>query len=147
MTVAIWDDSYRTGNKIVDAQHQELFRMVNELHDAIVAGKGREVMSPTLVKLANYTVEHFQEEERLMHEVNYPGLEGHQGKHKDLTDKVIALIGKYQTGEAVLAITLSRFLANWLTDHIKKEDIALIRYVQAHRGALADSSAVLTAAR
>lgn len=46
--------------------------MVNDLHDAIMTGKSKEILTPTLTKLANYTIEHFQSEENLMAGVNYP---------------------------------------------------------------------------
>jgi len=132
MAIAVWDDSFKTGYKVVDTQHQELFRMVNELHDAIVTGKGKEQMGPTLEHLANYTVEHFKAEEELMQKVGYPAYPQHHAKHIDLTNEVVDLIKKYKEGHMVLSTTLSNFLANWLRHHIKEEDIALIRWVQTH---------------
>jgi len=60
MTFATWDDSFRTDDRFVDAQHQELFRMVNDLYDAIVGGKGKEVLTSTLENLIGYTVEHLR---------------------------------------------------------------------------------------
>jgi len=132
MGIAKWDDSYKTGHKIVDTQHQELFRMVNELHDAIVANKSKQILQPTLEKLAKYTIEHFRSEETLMTEVKYPAINPHKRKHDELTKQVKELIEKYQTGKAVLSMTLSNFLADWLRHHIKEDDMALIKYVQAH---------------
>jgi len=140
--IAKWDDSYKTGHKIVDTQHQELFRMVNELHDGIVANKGKEILQPTLEKLAKYTIEHFRSEEALMTEVKYPALSAHKRKHDDLTKQVKELIEKYRTGKAVLSMTLSNFLADWLRHHIKEDDMALIKYLQAHPGGLAAKSGV-----
>lgn len=84
MPIAKWDDSYRTGHVLVDRQHQELFRMVNELHDAIIEGKGNDVLAPTLKKLAKYTVEHFRDEEVLMASINYPMLVPHKKNMKIL---------------------------------------------------------------
>lgn len=132
MAVAVWDDSFRTGHKVVDTQHQELFQMVNELHDAIIAGKGKEHMGPTLEHLANYTVQHFRSEEELMKQVSYPAQAQHKAKHVSLTNEVVDLIKKYKEGNLVLSTTLSTFLANWLRHHIKEDDIALIKYVKTH---------------
>ena len=133
MPVITWDNSFQTGHPLVDPQHRELFRMVNELHEAIVEGRGREVLNPTLDKLVKYTVDHFGAEESLMREVSYPGYHLHRGKHIDLTKKVADLVGTYQRGELVVSITLSRFLADWLQHHIKEDDMALIRFVQTCR--------------
>jgi hemerythrin len=124
----------------VDAQHQELFRMVNDLHDAIVAGKGKDVLQPTLEKLAKYTMEHFRSEEALMAEIKYPALGTHKNKHDELTRQVKELVEKYRTGKAVLGVTLSSFLADWLRHHIKEDDMALIKYTQTHPVALTAKS-------
>lgn len=132
MAIAVWDDSYRTGNLTVDNQHQELFRMVNDLHAAIMAGTGKEILTPTVTKLAKYTLDHFACEEALMMKVNYPGLAEHRQKHEELTRQVKELAEKYSAGKIVLTITLSNFLADWLRHHIKKHDVALVKYVRAH---------------
>ena len=137
MDIAIWNDSYKTGHAMVDKQHEGLFKMVNELHAAILDERGKEVLTPTLEKLAKYTVEHFQSEEALMNRVQYPGLSAHKQKHDDLTKQVKELIEKYQTGKAVLTMTLSNFLANWLRHHIKQDDMALVKYVQNQNKAAA----------
>jgi hemerythrin len=131
MSVAVWDDSYKTGDVNVDEQHRELFRMVNELHDAIVTNKGREHMGPTLEKLARYTVEHFQTEEALMTRVNYPAMAGHQKKHADLTMRVTELLEKFKSGKMTLSTTLSIFLSDWLRHHIKEDDVALVKFVKS----------------
>jgi hemerythrin len=132
MGIAIWDESYRTGNLTVDTQHQELFRMVNHLHDAIMDGTSKEILTPTLTKLAKYTIAHFAAEEALMKAVNYPAMAEHRKKHGELTKQVKDLVEKYSAGKVVLTITLSNFLADWLRHHIKEDDIALVRYVKAH---------------
>jgi hemerythrin len=140
MPVAKWDDSYKTGFELVDAQHQELFSVVNDLYDAILAGRDRELVGPTLEKLSRYTVEHFRAEEALMVETNYPALDKHRTQHWKLTKDVQDLRRKYESGEAVLSITLASFLANWLRRHIKEEDMLLIRYVQSRPHGLAAKS-------
>lgn len=140
MALISWDDTFRTGNYLVDTQHQELFRMVNDLHEAIVAGRGKDVLNPTLDRLVNYTIKHFGAEEALMRSVGYPAFQVHRAKHIDLADKVKDLVGKYGRGELVVSITLSRFLADWLQHHILENDLALIQYVQAHKPAYREAA-------
>ncbi|HKH97640.1 MAG TPA: bacteriohemerythrin [Candidatus Sulfotelmatobacter sp.] len=141
MDIAKWNKSYETGNKVVDTQHQELFRMVNALHAAILENRSKDLLMPTLETLANYAIEHFRSEEALMVEMNYPALAVHKWKHEDLTREVKELVGKYKSGQVGLTVTLSNFLANWLQHHIKEDDMDLIRYCQAQaEGATASSS-------
>ena len=132
MSIATWDQSYETGHPTVDTQHQKLFGMVNELHEAIVAKRANDVLAPTLEKLAKYTVEHFRTEEGFMTKINYPRLSEHRQKHQQLTKEVQELIEKYRSGKAVLSITLSSFLAKWLQHHIKEDDFALVKYLKEH---------------
>ncbi len=132
MNIAQWDDSFKTGDGLVDSQHQELFRMVNELHNAIIANKGKEILGPTLEKLANYTVDHFRIEETMMERISYPALSAHRQRHKDLADEVVDLVGKFKAGQMVLSITLSNFLAKWLRHHIKEDDVALVKFAKAN---------------
>ena len=135
-----WNDSYKTDYETVDSQHKQLFAMVNELHEAITANKAKEVLQPTLEKLATYTIEHFRTEEGLMTRIHYPALNTHQSKHQQLTKEVQDLIEKYRSGKAVLSITLSNFLAKWLRHHIKEDDVALVKYLNEHPEALAATS-------
>lgn len=130
MGIAIWNDSYLTGDATVDLQHRNLFKMVNELHDAVVASKGKEVLQATLKKLGAYTIEHFGIEERLMQRAEYPGYEGHKAKHELLANQARQLIADYETGKAVLSITLSHFLADWLRHHINEEDKGMITWLR-----------------
>lgn len=130
MSVAIWNDAYLTGNAMVDQQHRNLFAMVNELHDAVVAGKGREVLSATLRKLSGYTIDHFASEESLMITAGYDGLANHKRKHDALASKAKEIIAGYQSGKLTLSITLSQFLADWLRHHIQEEDQALITWLR-----------------
>ncbi|MBX7218842.1 MAG: bacteriohemerythrin [Blastocatellia bacterium] len=132
MSIALWDDSFLTGHHLVDTQHQELFHMVNHLHDAIIAQKDKEILSSLLEKLTHYTVEHFEAEEALMVKINYPHLTVHQRKHNELAQQAKEIIENYRTGKYVLSITLSRFLSNWLRHHIKEDDMALVQYIHAH---------------
>ena len=131
MDVVKWNDSYKTGNVVVDTQHEHLFRMVNELHATILEEKGHDIIGPILEQLAGYVMEHYRSEEALMTQVRYPGFAEHKRKHEELTKEVKDLVKKYRSRQVTLTLTLSKFLANWLQHHIKEEDMALIRYCQS----------------
>jgi hemerythrin-like metal-binding protein len=130
MPVVIWNDSYKTGNGTVDQEHRMLFALVNEFHDAVVSGRGKDVLLPTLTRLADYTVNHFAHEERLMLSARYPGYPAHKKAHDELTTKAKQIIVDYRGGKLVLTMTLSRFLADWIANHINTADMAMITWVQ-----------------
>src|SRR5579864_3560457 len=131
MEIAKWDDSYKTGHIVVDTQHQELFRLVNQLHTAIMEDRAKPILVPTLEKLAGYALEHFRSEEDLMAKVNYPAMSAHKQMHEELTKEVKELMEKYKSGRTELTIALSNFLAKWLRQHIKEADLALVKYIHS----------------
>lgn len=133
MPLACWRDEYRTGNHLVDHQHQQLFEIVNSLHEAMLQGHGREILGKTLKSLAHYTLEHFQTEEQLMLTYVYPHYAEHKGRHEELKTKVLALIANFEASSS-LAIEVSHFLTEWLIHHIKGEDQKMIRYLREKIG-------------
>lgn len=132
MGLMTWDESLRTGDKTVDAQHQSLFKLVNDLHDAIVAGKAKEALDGTLNALTRYCVEHFRAEESLMQRSGYPAFADHKAKHDELTKKATETVDDFRSGRLVLAISLSQFLADWLKTHIRGEDQKMVAWVRSN---------------
>ena len=69
-----------------------------------------------------YTKEHFATEESLMKLYQYPGYDEHKQKHQKMTERVIQLKGKYDSGELSNPIQITNFLKNWLNRHIIDTD-------------------------
>lgn len=130
MTIAYWHEEYCTGNPVVDEQHQNLFKIINTLHDAMMQGKGKNTLKQTLDELIRYTIEHFATEEKLMLQYNYPYYRDHKLKHDELTDKVSNLAEEFTEGNILLNAEVLHFLNEWLIHHIKGEDLAMINYLR-----------------
>ena len=96
--------------------------MVNDLHDAMQQKRSREAIGSILKELADYTVNHFADEEKAFAQTRYPAEAAHKQLHKNLVDQVVALIGKFQSGETLLTHDVISFLQRWLIDHIKGQD-------------------------
>lgn len=119
-----WKDQYSVNIREIDEQHKKLIAMINELHDAMMTGKGKEVMTTVLDKLANYCVSHFAMEERLMSTNGYPEYADHKDKHVKMTAKVVDLQKKLaQGGTAVMSNDVMTFLKSWLDKHILGTDM------------------------
>ena len=129
--IACWQQEYNTGNSQVDGQHQQLFEIVNALHDAVVTKKNIYVMQELLEALANHTIEHFQTEEALMMAVDYPEYDRHKRSHDCLLSKVDRLLLKFRDrNTAVVTTEITQFLTEWLAHHIKGEDQKMIQFFQ-----------------
>ena len=117
-----WSDNYSISIAEVDEQHEKLIGLVNKLYDAMQVGQGRNVLGAVLTELINYTVYHFNTEERLFRMYDYPGYEVHKQLHDDLTKKAKKLKASYDQGNALITIDVLKFLSNWLNVHILEED-------------------------
>lgn len=118
-TYIAWKDFYSVGHAGLDADHKRIFRTINELYDAICQGNGGELIQPVLQRLVDYSLTHFEREERVMEEHGYPDLAEHRIKHDELRRRARGL-----AAEARLATSrdLLRFLKSWWTNHIQGED-------------------------
>jgi methyl-accepting chemotaxis protein/hemerythrin len=117
-----WDSSFSTGISRYDEQHKILFKMVNELHDSMQQKRSKEAIGRILDGLAEYTVNHFADEERSFTQTKYPDEAQHKQVHKKLVDQVVELMGKFKSGETILTQDVITFLQDWLVNHIKGDD-------------------------
>ncbi len=117
-----WDASFSTGISKYDEQHKVLFNMVNELADAMQQKKSKEAVGRVLNGLAEYTVNHFADEERSFSQSHYPEESDHKALHKKLVTQVVDLIGKFNAGEPLITQDVINFLQDWLINHIKGVD-------------------------
>jgi len=117
-----WKPDYSVKIASIDGQHQNLFRMAEELYAAMNAGQGKAVLSKTLDRLVQYTQVHFAHEERLMQAHRYPDIGTHIAEHRALTQKVVAFQSEFEMGKALITVQLLNFLKDWLQHHIAQSD-------------------------
>lgn len=131
MPLVSWSDRYATGIPEIDAQHQTLFQAVNDLHDGLMAGKGKASIDKTLDFLVQYTQSHFQSEETFMQQQGFEGLAAHRTEHKMLLEEVAVFREQYTRNAAtVRPMEVARFLGDWLTHHIQRMDLQYVAFVQ-----------------
>ena len=128
MSLISWNNSLTLGIESVDEQHQELVRIINALHAAMLAGKTKEVVGTVLGELVTYTQVHFKYEEQLFRRCKYVNIASHMAEHAGLTKQVLDFKNRFDRGEAILSIDLMEFLRDWLSKHILESDM---QYVSA----------------
>ncbi|MGE4560064.1 MAG: bacteriohemerythrin, partial [Desulfobulbus sp.] len=117
-----WNDSIRFGIDSIDRQHHHLVDLINKLHHAMRNRAGKKVLGSTLAELAQYTVEHFQSEEKMMAAAKYPQLEAHKREHEKLVAQVVDFQRRFESGSVTITLDLMNFLSDWLINHIKGVD-------------------------
>jgi len=126
-----WKETLSVGNQIIDHDHQKLVAYVNEMHDAMMAGHGRDIVGVILDKLIAYTKEHFAREEIVWKTGHYVNFAQHKKEHEDLLKTVSDLQTKYKAGTCTLSVEVMNFLRNWLKEHIVKSDHAAYEAIKA----------------
>ena len=117
-----WTEAYSVHIAHLDKQHQGLFGTVDELNQAMAAGKGNEALVPILWKLLDYAQVHFAAEESLMKEHDFPGLSTHRAQHEMFRTNVAAFLEDHKAGKRGVPVTLMFFLQSWLKDHVQNFD-------------------------
>lgn len=122
MSFVEWDSIYSTGIESIDQEHKQLLSMLNEVHDAMIAGNRRNVVDDVLPRLEAYTRQHFDHEEALFREYAYPRTKQHTTSHQQLRERVLILLKKNEANDQPLVQEAERLLRDWLIHHIMNED-------------------------
>jgi len=126
-----WRDAYSVGIAEIDAQHKGLIRLINDLHTAMGAGKGKQALGAILDELVRYTEIHFKYEETLLRQRQYSSLAMHHTVHQKLTSQVIELRDRFRSSQLALSVEVMQFLKSWLADHILVHDQAYARELKS----------------
>ncbi len=122
MSLFVWDAKYTLNIAELDRQHQKLFALFNDLYDAMQDGHGHEVIDKVLTGVVDYTVYHFETEERLLRQHGYQDEPAHRAEHAKLAAQAKALVLKHRAGEGKVTMVTLKFLCDWLNNHILGSD-------------------------
>ena len=124
-----WNQGYIIGNATIDGQHRRLVDLINDLADAIDAGRGRDLLGPVLDELVSYAATHFKDEEKIFAASSYPDARMHRSQHEAFTFQAIKLRDEYRSGVNVLSADTLSFLREWLNGHILGTDKGYVPYL------------------
>lgn len=123
-----WDASLEVGVDFVDMQHQYLVNLINRMQWAVAQSETVEV-AKTLLDLRAYADIHFHEEEELMRDEGYPGLEGHCKQHEGFIQRVTMFLNELETTPLAISMESLNFLRDWLVQHIQVSDFAYAKHM------------------
>lgn len=125
-----WNDSYLVGHKLVDFDHMTLVNITNELFHRVNQGFSDEEVNQTIALLIDYVEKHFEREEELFLNSEYPDSDKHLEMHKDITKTVKDIAQVYKSDPTAINIDeVLEFLKKWLTNHIMKADQGYVKYL------------------
>lgn len=123
MSYFTWSDALSVNIKSIDNQHKSLIGMLNSLHEAHLARKGREVQKEIVNSMLAYAKMHFDLEEGYMQQYSYPELPSHESEHQHFTAKATQLKERLDESGFVFTIEILEFLKEWLKNHILVSDM------------------------
>ena len=82
--------TFITGHPVIDDEHRKIVDAINAVSDSIAAGE-YERCAILLDDFLQICIDHFAAEERLLEELEYPGLADHSVFHKELIIKAKAV--------------------------------------------------------
>jgi hemerythrin-like metal-binding protein len=134
MPYVTWSDDLSVGDESIDAQHQSLIAMINDLDEALQSGNAQPVLADMVQRLKEYAQEHFASEEAVMERAGYPDLAGHQREHIDFIRRVSQFDKDCRSGACTLNQEVLEFLKTWLLEHIMGTDMKYAPYIRGEAG-------------
>lgn len=125
-----WSDDYNLGIKEIDAQHQHFVTILDSVYASILNSSSREEQEKLLDSLVDYTVVHFQTEEKYFDLFNFSGSLEHKEEHHKLKEQVFLFQKEFKNGDKELSYDLIDFLEDWLVNHLTGMDK---KYVECFR--------------
>ena len=118
----VWSGAYRSGHPLIDAQHQHLFQLANDLLDALLSGRPDDEVSAAITGLMAAVVQHFRDEEAILAALGFPGLAEHARRHGGLVERALDLERAFRAGTLSTG-RLFQFLAHEVVaTHLLKAD-------------------------
>lgn len=129
----LWKDEYKVGIDKVDEQHRQLFDKIEHLLEIAKSGSresNRRECMEVIDFLVNYTIFHFETEEKLQKEKRYVSYEEHVKIHREFTNTV--LVYKDMLSSNFSSKTLKSFIGTllaWLVNHVCVCDKKIIKNI------------------
>lgn len=130
MSIEQWTEQLLTGHPKVDQQHRHLFSMMEHLYQLAVTKGAQDQLTQAFEALGRYVITHFEDEENLMRQCNYPHLNHHSSLHRVLEQKTNSYLNLFHQGKQVNLEELVEFCAKWIKNHVLIEDMKIVSWMK-----------------
>lgn len=124
-----WKDEYSVGIQHIDDDHKKLISLLNQFTVAYDHAMSEEFEKKALEELIDYTRYHFEREEKLMSDNDYPDFDAHKAKHEEMIKQVASFIDLYNEKGHDALQEISEYLTVWLINHINGTDKEYTQYL------------------
>jgi len=117
-----WKEEYSVGIEVLDLDHKKLINLLNQFNTAYDYAMSEEFEHQALNDLIDYTKYHFEREEEIMIDNDYPGFDEHKKQHQAMIAQISHIQDKYNEKGHEVFEEVCEFLTNWLIKHINGTD-------------------------
>jgi len=123
------DAKYLLGIQEIDAQHSGIFAAMESLQKAAAGILQPQPVAPSLNKLRELLVDHFDYEESFMGSINCPELQEHKQKHAELRRLLETCVST--SSPTSIDDRLSRELGGRISEHLLEYDVKMGKAVES----------------
>lgn len=128
----VWSNRLSVGNDMIDSEHKQLLRLVNDL-DRYIRQKDPVPFVQALAALEHTTRMHFSHEERLAKSVQFP-FDEHDLEHQYILNEFRTLNLKLAAAPGSWSESLVEhfymFLCTWAIEHIVEDDMKMKPFIE-----------------
>ena len=129
-----WSTQFSVGNEMIDSEHRNLLKMINDVESAIRAGNS-STLPQSLKLLEDCVAAHFADEEKIAQAIGFDFTQNkleHQYVQNELRHMVEDLLAKNGSWSESVAAHYSFFLSEWMVEHILQEDMLMKSVLQTY---------------
>ncbi len=131
-TLIVWNDKVKMGIKEIDAQHKQLFALINKAYASLgKKSKSSSDFENILRELLEYVRIHLTTEEKYFYKFDYEGTAEHLREHANMIQAVLTFKGRFERGEDINQ-ELFIFLKMWWESHLKVMDRKYVQCFKEH---------------
>lgn len=128
-----WDDKqFKFDIQLIDTEHRQIVHLMNNLYDKHVNQASTEDVGSALTQLYNFTVRHFEDEEKYFDSFSFPEADLHKMIHKQMLSKILEHADNFKKTGA-LNQDFFNFLKLWLSSHILGIDAKYVQHAKAKK--------------
>lgn len=130
-----WEKKLILGVPEIDREHEELVKKANDMLMALKSGNSTDEIIKHMNFLADYVIKHFNSEEKLQAQYQYPEITEHKKIHSDFKVNVTKLLEDINKNGLTTSkkIEISQMTMDWLLKHIGVEDKKLANFILEKR--------------
>jgi len=125
-----WRDCYSVGDRLLDAQHREIFDMIDRLYLPMQGATPGLAAERILDRLIRSTQAHFDHEEARQKEIAFVQVEAHRALHHGMIQRMLYLRARLTS---LPAGDILEFLRDWWLLHLQCEDRKYVMYLDRVR--------------